>query len=52
MGAKSMDGQRIELLPLGQIKEAKQNSKDHDIGELSVSVGRFGFVRRAASGTM
>lgn len=44
MGAKSMDGQRIELLPLGQIKEAKQNSKDHDIGEISVSVGRFGFV--------
>lgn len=39
-----MNERRIELMPLEDIQGAARNPKDHDIGELSKSVGRFGFT--------
>jgi DNA modification methylase len=34
---------RIEYAPLSEVKAAKVNPKDHDLGELMVSIRRFGF---------
>lgn len=38
---------RIELMRLSSIMPAKVNPKDHDLGELMVSIKRFGFVDAA-----
>jgi ParB-like chromosome segregation protein Spo0J len=37
------DERRIEAMPLGQIKAAKKNPKQHS-AEIGTSVGRFGYV--------
>lgn len=39
-----MSERRVEFMALSGIKGAKRNPKDHDVGELSKSVGRFGFA--------
>lgn len=35
---------RIEYVPLAEIKRAKNNPKDHDLGALQASLDRFGYV--------
>lgn len=35
---------RIEYLPLDTLKAAQRNPKDHDIGSISTSINRFGYV--------
>jgi hypothetical protein len=35
---------RIEYVPLGSLKLHPRNPKDHDLGALAASFGRFGFV--------
>lgn len=39
---------RIEWIPLSDVKQAPSNPKDHDIGEICVSIGRRGFVELPA----
>jgi len=39
---------RIEWMALGDVKQAPSNPKDHDIGEICVSIGRRGFVELPA----
>jgi hypothetical protein len=39
-GAKA----QIEYMPLSQVRGALRNPKDHDIGELHLSIERFGFA--------
>ena len=35
---------RIEYVPLSDLKQWERNPKDHDLGELGISLARFGFV--------
>lgn len=39
-----MNDRRLEMMPIAGIATATRNPKDHDIGELSKSIGRFGFA--------
>lgn len=46
--ASNSQERRIEWLPLGEIQPAPTNPKEHDIGEICVSIGRRGFVELPA----
>lgn len=39
-----MSDRRLEMMSIAAIATATRNPKDHDIGELSKSIGRFGFA--------
>jgi DNA modification methylase len=39
-----MTERRLEYLPLSELKRAPNNPKQHDVGELAKSIGRFGYV--------
>lgn len=36
---------RIEYMPLAKLKKWPRNPKDHDIGQIHQSIGRFGYVQ-------
>lgn len=46
--ASNSQERRIEWVPLGEVQSAPTNPKEHDIGEICVSIGRRGFVELPA----
>lgn len=46
--ASNLQERRIEWVPLGEVQSAPTNPKEHDIGEICVSIGRRGFVELPA----
>lgn len=44
----NLQERRIEWVPLGDVQSAPSNPKEHDIGEICVSIGRRGFVELPA----
>ncbi len=41
-----MDKLESEFIPLQQVIELEENSKDHDLGSINTSIDRFGFLER------
>lgn len=46
--ASNLQERRIEWVPLGEVQSAPTNPKEHDIGEICMSIGRRGFVELPA----